>query len=65
MFEGKTLSFPARVCEEVFFAAAAEEPFRPADLPGALDEPGRLTLVRRLVREGFLRISEPRPAGDP
>ncbi len=25
-----------------------------ADIPGGLDEKGRLVLVRRLVREGFL-----------
>ena len=28
-----------------------------ADLPGELDDEGRLVLVRRLVREGFLRIT--------
>ena len=28
-----------------------------ADLPGPLDDDGRLVLVRRLVREGFLRRS--------
>ena len=49
--------------------AAVEGPFRLADLPGRLDEPGRLVLVRRLVREGFLRISwsddvARRPLGD-
>ena len=26
-----------------------------ADLPGDLDDDGRLVLVRRLIREGFLR----------
>ena len=34
----------------------SDEPFRLADLPGELDAEGRLVLVRRLVREGFLRI---------
>ncbi|GIG23398.1 hypothetical protein Cch01nite_41220 [Cellulomonas chitinilytica] len=33
-------------------------PFRAHDLPGALSVPERLTLLRRLVREGVLR-----PAG--
>ncbi len=33
-----------------------EEPFRVADLPGELDADGRLVLVRRLVREGFLSV---------
>jgi lysine-specific demethylase/histidyl-hydroxylase NO66 len=58
-FEGKEIAFPAHVESEVRFAAAAEEPFSPAELPGDLDQEGRLVLVRRLVREGFLRIREP------
>jgi bifunctional lysine-specific demethylase and histidyl-hydroxylase NO66 len=58
-FEGKTLVFPAHAREEVEHAATAEEAFTPRDLPGELDEEGRLVLVRRLVREGFLRVSEP------
>ena len=40
------------------WVAGAEQAFTPAELPGSLDEPGRLVLVRRLVREGLLRISE-------
>jgi hypothetical protein len=56
-FEGKTLLFPAHAREEVEHAAAAEGPFRPGELPGELDDAGRLVLVRRLVREGFLRFS--------
>ena len=56
-FEGKRVEFPASVAEEVEFVADAEGEFRAADLPGDLDEEGRLVLVRRLVREGFLRIS--------
>jgi lysine-specific demethylase/histidyl-hydroxylase NO66 len=55
-FEGKEVRFPARVRAEVAFCADAEEAFRPADLPGDLDAEGRLVLVRRLVREGFLRV---------
>jgi hypothetical protein len=38
--------------------ARAEDPFTAADLPGSLDTAGRLVLVRRLVREGLVRISE-------
>jgi bifunctional lysine-specific demethylase and histidyl-hydroxylase NO66 len=56
-FEGRDLRFPARVGAELEFVAAAEEPFLLADLPGRLDDAGRLVLGRRLVREGFLRIS--------
>jgi hypothetical protein len=35
--------------------AAADGPFTATDLPGPLDEAGRVVLVRRLVREGYLR----------
>jgi hypothetical protein len=61
-FEGKELRFPAFVLADVELCATAEEPFRPADLPGELDEEGRLVLVRRLVREGFLRLTDARRA---
>ena len=33
----------------------ADGPFAAGDLPGRLDDEGRLVLVRRLIREGFLR----------
>jgi ribosomal protein L16 Arg81 hydroxylase len=56
-FEGRTLTFPARVAGELSHLLEAEGPIRPADLPGPLDEQGRLVLVGRLVREGLLRIS--------
>lgn len=62
-FEGKRLDFPPHVGEELGFIAASEEPFRAADLPGELDEESRLVLVRRLVREGFLLVSEPARGG--
>ncbi|MDQ3874514.1 MAG: cupin domain-containing protein, partial [Actinomycetota bacterium] len=58
-FEGKDVVFPRLVREEVEFAFAAEDAFRPLDLPGELDDEGRLVLVRRLVREGFLRLVAP------
>jgi hypothetical protein len=57
VFEGRRVSFPAHARAAVEAAARAEGPFRAADLPGNLDERGRLVLVRRLVREGFLRLS--------
>ena len=56
-FEGRDVRFPARIDAELEFMAAAKESFRLADLPGLLDDAGRLVLGRRLVREGFLRIS--------
>jgi lysine-specific demethylase/histidyl-hydroxylase NO66 len=60
-FERKELAFPASAEEPIRFAAAAEEPFTAADLPGNVDDESRLVLVRRLVREGFLRLSEAAP----
>jgi hypothetical protein len=56
-FEGKHISFPDRVRDELEELVAAEEPFTPAELPGDLDDESRLVLVRRLIREGFLRRS--------
>ncbi|MFO0601886.1 MAG: cupin domain-containing protein [Polyangiales bacterium] len=50
---GSRIRFPAHVREAL--AWLMEQPrFTPADLPGTLDAPGRLILVRRLVREGVL-----------
>ena len=57
-FEGKDLDFPAEAAEELALAAQSDEPFTPGDLTGDLDDEGRLVLVRRLVREGFLVLSE-------
>lgn len=53
-FEGRTLEFPAHVGDALEFVLGTDEPFRPSDLPGTLDEEGRLALVSRLVREGLL-----------
>ncbi len=58
-FAGKSLTFPARAREEVEALTEAAEPVLPRELPGALDDAGRLVLVRRLVREGFLRLVDP------
>ena len=57
VFEGKTLRFPARLAAELAFLVTIERPFRAIELPGELDEDGRVVLLRRLVREGFLRRS--------
>ena len=56
-FEGRRLVFPAHAAPEVVAAAEAEGTFTASELPGELDDDGRLVLVRRLVREGFLRVS--------
>jgi hypothetical protein len=57
LFEGKRVVFPAHAREELEHALRAQAQFAPSDLPGNLDEAGRLVLVRRLVREGFLRLA--------
>jgi len=57
-FEGKDIAFPDEAAEELAYVAGSEDPFTPGELPGELDDEGRLVLVRRLVREGFLVLSE-------
>jgi long-chain acyl-CoA synthetase len=42
--------------DEIDAILASSEPFTAEDLPGPLDDEGRLVLLRRLVREGLLRI---------
>ena len=54
---GPRPAFPAARRPEVRSIASSTGPFAAADLPGRLDEPGRLVLLRRLVREGFLRLA--------
>jgi hypothetical protein len=56
LFDGNRITFPPQAREPVAALVAADAPLTPAALPGTLDEPGRLVLVRRLVREGFLRV---------
>jgi hypothetical protein len=63
VFHGKRLLLPSRLAAEAGFLAEVEMPFTALDLPGRLDEAGRLVLVRRLVREGFLRIRRPAAPG--
>ncbi|HUQ21670.1 MAG TPA: cupin domain-containing protein [Gaiellaceae bacterium] len=57
VFEERDLVFPDRLGAELEFLVTTEGPFRAVDLPGSLDAAGRLVLLRRLVREGFLRRS--------
>ncbi len=61
LFEGKQVALPAVARDDVEFIASADEAFTAADLPGDLDDETRLVLVRRLVREGFLRLRESAP----
>ena len=48
---------PAYTKPDLQFICEANE-FRAADLPGAMDDAGRLVLVQTLIREGFLTISD-------
>ena len=57
VFEGRDLRFPKRLAAELEFLVTTDAPFRGSELPGSLDDAGRLVLLRRLVREGFLRRS--------
>ena len=56
-FEGKHVTFPDHARAEVEAVFGADGPFSAAELPGDLDAESRLVLVRRLIREGFLRRS--------
>jgi ribosomal protein L16 Arg81 hydroxylase len=55
-FEGRELTLPAFLRDDLEFLLETDEAFRAGDLPGRLDDEGRLVLVRRLVREGLLRL---------
>jgi ribosomal protein L16 Arg81 hydroxylase len=62
LFHGKEICMPSYVHEELSFICSTKGPFTGAQLPGRLNERGRLTLIRRLLREGFLTVSAPRVA---
>ena len=57
VFEGKRICVPERAVPELRAIADAEQPFRADELPGSLDAESRLVLLRRLIREGFVRRS--------
>jgi bifunctional lysine-specific demethylase and histidyl-hydroxylase NO66 len=59
-FEGKHLTVPVYALAELRAIAEADGPFTAAELPGELDDDSRLVLVRRLIREGFVRRSAAR-----
>lgn len=54
-FHGKEIRMPAVVEPDLRFITRADG-FTPADLPGNLDETGRMVLIQRLVHEGFLTL---------
>ena len=55
-FHGKRLLMPLRIEPEIRFIGGGST-FTAAELPGRLDDDGRLVLVRRLVREGALTLA--------
>ncbi|HYN89552.1 MAG TPA: hypothetical protein VER55_13540, partial [Ardenticatenaceae bacterium] len=55
LFGGKAVSFPSFVEPALRYISQNGE-FRVAALPGNLDEPGKVTLARRLLAEGFLTV---------
>ena len=55
---GRKITFPSHAVEAIRFALGHSE-FVIRDLPGNLDDAGKLTLVRRLVREGLV-VAAPR-----
>jgi ribosomal protein L16 Arg81 hydroxylase len=57
---GRRITLPPNAAEAVEFALHHPQ-FAVRELPGGLDEAGRLTLVRRLIREGLLRYLPSRP----
>lgn len=56
-FHGKRVSMPVHARPALQFILKKPE-LCAADLPDSLDEPGKLVLVRRLVREGYLTIAD-------
>jgi len=57
LFGASRLTLPAAAAEPLRFALAGA-PFRVNDLPGRLDEAGKVVLARRLLREGLLRRTD-------
>ena len=56
-FEGREVAFPEVARGALEWIHASDADFSTGDVPGPLDEAGRAVLVRRLVREGYLRVS--------
>jgi ribosomal protein L16 Arg81 hydroxylase len=56
-FHNKGVQLPAAVADELrFVAERGVDGFTANEIPGDLDEPGRLVLVQTLLREGFLTL---------
>ncbi|MBX3272971.1 MAG: hypothetical protein KF729_22100 [Sandaracinaceae bacterium] len=55
MAYGGAISLPIHAAESLEHALTADE-YRIGDLPGELDDPGKLVLIRKLVREGLVEV---------
>lgn len=55
LFSGNQLKGPARILECLRFVSEQTRPFCAKDMPGPLNDNGKVTLVKRLVREGLLK----------
>lgn len=55
---GRTIAFPSHTAEAVRFALNRPQ-FVVSELPCDLDDEGKLTLVRRLIREGLVQVVAP------
>jgi hypothetical protein len=55
---GRTITFPSHTTEALRFALSRPQ-FVVSELPGDLDDEGKLTLVRRLIREGLVLVLAP------
>jgi len=56
-FGGREVRGPANLRQALEFICNIQEAFQVAEIPG-LDDPSKLVLARRLVREGLLRLVE-------
>jgi len=61
VFGSTQITMPSFTREAVAFALGGS-PFAVCDLPGDLDEAGKVVLVRRLIREGLLMRAKDQPA---
>jgi hypothetical protein len=58
---GRKITFPLQARPAVQFALSQPR-FRVNFLPGKLDDAGKLTLIRRMIREGLVLRHSPEPA---
>jgi ribosomal protein L16 Arg81 hydroxylase len=61
LFGSTQIAFPSFTRDALAFALAGA-PFRVSDLPGTLDDPGKIVLAQRLIREGLLVRQDAREA---